>query len=401
MFTKLTPIEDFKSIFAEILFNKTDKITKTSSGSVNNAIAFGNAKLGQKITKDIAALEARIFPDFSYGQYLDDIAMLWGIGDRFGAKQSSTYVRVTATPGTVYQKGVNVFRAIDGSQFFIENTYTVGQFGWGYVKVRSVNSGSTANVDAFTITEVNPKPIGHQYCINEYAASFGIDNEIDDTFRLRIKEGSDILSRATLSAIEQVFMKINENILRVYYNGSNAGGGLILSILTVNGVDLTTEELADLLLRGQKFFSLSDMHPIGNTLQTNLILNNVSWFPIDISFRCKIDASYNTDAVRKEIQIILNKYLDYRYWQTGTKIEWDNLLELVKRVPGVEYVADEYFYPTSDVVITDNKLMPRIRGFQMLDMDGNIIQDLQGELNPVYYPNDIDFSYQATVLKQI
>ena len=40
-------------------------------------------------------------------------------------------------------------------------------------------------------------------------------------------------------------------------------------------------------------------------------------------------------------------------------------------------------------------------GFQMLDLKGNMIIDLQGNLNPVYYPNIMDFSYQATVLKSL
>jgi hypothetical protein len=36
-----------------------------------------------------------------------------------------------------------------------------------------------------------------------------------------------------------------------------------------------------------------------------------------------------------------------------------------------------------------------------LNLNGEIIQDFQGNLNPVFYPNEIDFSYQASVLKSI
>lgn len=400
MFTQLTTVEEFKAIFTEIFFNKTSKVTKASNGSVINAIAFANAKLGQKITKDVAALEARIFPNSAYGKYLDDIATLWGIGQRFGATQSSTYVRVSADPGTVYTQGVNIFQGTDGTQFSVEDTYTVGQFGFGYVKVRSVTSGVSTNVDAFTITNVTPQPSGHIYCVNEYAAQFGADEEIDDVFRVRIKEGSDILSMSTLSSLEQSFMKINENVLRIFYNGSNPNGGATISVLSVNGIDFTDQEFSDILTRASKFFSMTDLSTTGDFASVNLTLQNITWFPIDISFRCDIDPSYNSDDVRKQIQLLLNKYLDYRYWQTGTNIQWVNLFEIVQRVPGIINVSDQYFYPSSDLVIPNTQL-PRIRGFQMLDMDGNIIVDLEGELNPIYYPNIIDFSFQATVLAQV
>jgi uncharacterized phage protein gp47/JayE len=400
MFTRLTSVEEFKAIFTEIFFNKTNKVTKASNGSVINAIAFGNAKLGQKLTKDIAALEARIFPDSAYGSYLDDIALLWGIGPRFGATQSSTYVRVSATPGTVYTAGTNIFKALDGTQFSIDTTYTVGQFGFGYVKVRSVTTGAATNVDAFTITTVAPQPAGHIYCINEYAAGFGTDVEIDDIFRTRIEEGPDILSMSTLSSIEQSFMKINNNVLRIFYNGSNSNAGATISVLSVNGIDFTDQEFSDILTRASKFFSITDLSTTGDLSSVNLTLQNVTWYPIDISFRCQIDPSYNTDDVRKQIQILLNKYLDYRYWQTGTNIQWVNLFEIVQRVPGIQTLSDQYFFPNADLVIPTNQL-PRIRGFQMLDMNGNVIVDMAGELNPIYYPNIVDFSFQSTVLKQV
>lgn len=401
MFTKLISIEEFKAIFTEILINKSSNISKVSDGSVVNGIAFGNSKIGQKIVKDIAALEARIFPDSSYGTYLDDLATLNGVGQRFGAKQSSVYVRVNATPGTVYQAGVHIFKSLNGYQFTIDSNYTVGQFGWGYVKVRSVNTGKAANVDAFTITTVYPQPAGHQYCINEYAAQYGTDSEVDDVFRVRVKEGVNILSRETLSSIEQSFMKINENVLRIFYIGNDpVNNNPTLALLSENGIDFTTQELADMLLRCEKFLSLSEMRPEGSNGAVNLNLTNVSWQPIDISCRIDLDSSYNPDDVRKTIQILLNKYLDYRYWRVGTKIQWVNLLEIVQRVPGVNAISDQYFFPSTDISIPINKL-PRIRGFQMLDMNGSIIQDLQGQLNPIYFPNQIDFSYQATVLSQI
>lgn len=399
MFTKLLTSEQYKAIFSEILLNKTDKITKISAGSVVNGTAFGVGKLAQKVHKDIALLEGRMFPDMAVGQYLDDIATLNGVSQRFGARQSSTYVRVSGEPGTVYTPGTNVFRSTSGIEFDFDMPYTIGDFGFGYIKVRSRNTGANTNVDGLTINQVTPAPTGHDYCINEYAANYGADVEDDDPFRKRVKEGVDLLSKSTISQIEQVFMKSNENVLKVYYGGINEFGQIILLILTENGIDLTTPEFNDILLRSEKFFSLTELRP-ANFNGYGVTLQNVNWFPVDISMRVDIDTSYQADEVRKDIQVRINKYLDYRYWKPGNPVEWDNLLDLVKNTDGIRYVNDAYFYPSVDLQ-TDVFELPRVRGFQMLDLNGNIIKDLQGNLNPMYYPAEKDFGFMATVLQSI
>jgi hypothetical protein len=52
-------------------------------------------------------------------------------------------------------------------------------------------------------------------------------------------------------------------------------------------------------------------------------------------------------------------------------------------------------------VIVDNNKLPRFRSFLMLDLDGNILSNVTGSLNPVYYPADPDSSYQQTILASI
>lgn len=399
MFTKITTIEELKEMFTEIMLNKTDKISKASDGSVNNAIAFGNAKMAQKIQKDTAILESHLFPDSAYGKYLDDIARLNGISQRFGAKQSSTYIRIVGTPYTTYLPGTHVFSSTTGIDFELEKTTIIPTFGYTYAKVRSTTTGSSTNVDALTINKVSSPPDGHQYCINEYAAQYGSDVETDEFFRKRIKEGVNLLSRGTISTIEQVFMKINENVLKVFNGGFDGNSRVILTVLTQNGIDLNQSEIDDILVKSEKFLSLCDMRPTG-IHGSNVAIQNAQWQPVDLSMRLDLQANYTADEVRKDIQIRISKYLDYRYWKLGQRVEWDNILEIVKQTAGVRYVNDFYFFPNRDIEI-DNKKLPRIRGFQMLDLNGNIIQDLQGNLNQFYYPNQIDFSYQASVLKTI
>ena len=74
MMVKLTTVEELKQIFVENLLNSTDKVTKISEGSVLNGVAYGVAKIAQKIIKDVALIEAHQYPDTATGKYLDLLA---------------------------------------------------------------------------------------------------------------------------------------------------------------------------------------------------------------------------------------------------------------------------------------------------------------------------------------
>jgi len=400
MITKLTSIEELKQIWVEILINKSNgQVTEVSDNSVLSAIGYGVGKVAQKAIKDIALVEANLFPDEGFEQTLDAIAQNIGIAPRFGASESSTFVRVVGDVGTIYQVGINQFISREGVIFNLENNVTIGSEGYAYAKVRSTTQGSNTNVPPLSINTVNPEPTGHRTTLNEYQALGGRDIEDDETFRRRIKEGANILAKGTISSITQAFNKINPNVLRVFYNGINSLGKPVLAIATQNGIDLSNTELDSLLEQGEKFFSLTELRPFG-TQSYGVELKNVDYQPIDISFRVDLFNSVNPDDVRIDIQTRISKYLDFRFWKAGSQVEWDDLLEIVKRTRGVKYVPDQFFYPRVDVKIDKSKL-PRLRGFLMLDLSGNIIVDNAGVLDPVFYPANPDFSFQASVLSSI
>ena len=399
MITRISTIEELKQIFVEILMNKTSKVTKVADNSVLGGIAFGAAKVGQKALKDIAIVESHIFPDSAFGTYLDTVAANYGIATRFNLAQSSTYLRLVADPGTNYIAGTHKFSGNHGLSFDLESNVTIGVNGFEYVKVRSIDSGNKTNVDSLTITTVSPIPVGHLYVINEYRAIGGRDIEDDADFRVRIKDGANLAASGTLAKMTQVFQKINSNVLKCFYQGIDPLGKATIAIATVNGIDLNSTELDDLLDRGQDYFNLIELSQWG-TQSIQVVLQNIVWQPIDVSFRVELFASYNPDDVRKNIQIAIGKYLDFRYWAPYQKVEWDELLSIVKRVAGVKYVPDATFVPSLDIIVDVNKL-PRLRGFLMLDTQGNILQNISGTLNPVYYPNQPDFSYQNTLLTVI
>lgn len=398
MITKITTVDELKQIFIEILLNKTDKISDISNESVLNAIAYGCGKLTQRLLINQAVVESHIFPDTAYGDYLDELAKIRGVSPRNTAVGSTAYIRVEGEPGTEYNKDLITIQSSAGITFVPEENHTLDDSGWGYIKVRSQQVGAASNVDALTINTMNNAPTGHYACTNEYKAVGGMDDEDDETFRVRIKESVNQLARTTLSYIEQVFMKINPRVLRVYKGGYSGDGKINLIVVSVNGVDFTDDEFNEILSRSEEYLSLSEL-----SLETNdfaLNLKNVDWLPVDVDFRANIDPSYDNDTVRRQIQVKISKLFDYRYWKYGDKIEWENILYSVRSVDGVRYVPDNYFYPQADVNVPKYRL-PRLRGFILRDLDGNILADNYSILSSFNYPNDPDYSFQSSVLSTI
>ena len=398
MITKITTADELKQIFTEILLNKTDKISDISNESVLNGMAYGCAKMAQRLLINQAVVEGHLFPDTAYGTYLDDIALSNGIAPRFKSYGSTTYVRVEAAPGTTYTQGAIRFNSTAGITFVPEEDYTVDQNGYGYIKVQSVQTGETTNVDALTINSISNPPDGHIACTNEYKATGGMDEESDELFRQRIKESVNQLARGTISFIEQIFMKINKKVLRVHKGGIDGDGKLCLTVVSVNGQNFTQSEFNEMMSQSEEFLNLSEI--LRPTSGYALKLQNPNWLPIDVDFRVDIDESYDIDLVRRNIQIAIAKLFDYRYWDIGERVEWENILYVVQKADGVRYVPDAYFYPQADIIV-DKYRLPRVKGFVMRDINGNVISDNYGVLADFYYPNEEDLNFQTSVVSSI
>lgn len=392
--------EERKQLFVEILMGKTNKVTKVTDNSVINGISYGIGKVAGKAEKDITLAFSVLYPDTAFGSQLDQLTQIVGIAPRFSASQSSTYIKVVGDSGTQYIAGIHTFTSTTGIEFEIEGDAILDVEQFTYIKVRSIDSGLKTNVNPGVINKVNPAPTGHRFCVNEYKSTGGRDQEDDILLRQRIKEGPNVLAKGNMALLEQAFMKINSNVLKCSYQGINSNGQLKIAIVTQNGVDLNNSELNELLVRGEKFFGLSELRPYGRK-SYGIELVNIEYQPFDLSFRCDLFGSAIPDDVRIDIQNKISKYLDFRYFTPGVqKIEWDTLLSIVKNTKGMKYVPDEFFYPRIDISTDPNKL-PRLRGFLMLSLDGSIINTVEGTLNPIYYPAKADFSFISSVLRNI
>lgn len=394
---RLTTEIELEALLTEIYVNTTSKTTKVTDHSVVRGLIRGNVKTGKKALKDIALAASHLFPDTAYDTTLDEVAENLGIAPRFASAQSSTYVRFRADPGTMYEQGVHTVSDNKGNTFDLESDLVVSSKGYGYVKIRSQQAAASTNVDPYTIVNVNPEPSGHIGLINEYAATGGRDVESDDTFRQRIKEGPDILARGTLSYLTQAFIKINTNVLRVIYEGVSQGGKLRLGVLTVNGIDLTPGELAVILEQAGQYLSITELAPIG-TQSYGVELKNVEYQYIDVEMRIDLFDFAEFDTTITEIQQKFSKYVDFRSWDSSlSKIEWEDLLFIVKNTPNVKYVPDAYFLPSGDIRLSPH-IFPRFRGFIAKDLNGNIILNQANTINDVFYPSDIDQNLSETVI---
>lgn len=403
MITRIIPIDTLKQIFVEILLNKTDKISDISNESVLNGIAYGCSKLAQRLLVNQGVVEGHLFPDTAYGDYLDNIAASRGIAPRFTAFGSTTYVRVQAAVGTTYSSGT-IFISSNGVQFVSTNSYTVGRNGYGYIKVNSIQGGASSNVDALTINTIENAPTGHIACTNEYAATGGRDNESDDDFRIRIKASANQLSRNTMAYLEQIFMKINSKVLRLHRGGVDEQGRICLIVVSINGQDFTEEEFNEILSQSEEYLSLNEINR-QTVSGFSIKLMNPNWYPIDIDFRCDIDPAYDQSLVRRNMQIAVSKLFDYRYWNTGGKVEWENILYAIRNTDGVRYVSDAFFLPKNDINMTNYRL-PRVRGFIVRDMDGGILSDnysitSQFDYTDYFFPNSPDINFQQSVITTI
>ena len=387
MITQPTSITILKQLFIEILLNKTNKVSDVSDNSVLNGVAYGAAKVAQKALKDIAIVEAKLFPDNATGEFLDRVADLFGVLPRRDATGSSTYLRIIANPGTAYIAGTHNFVNNQGIRFELEQDFTIGTQGFGYVKVRSIDTGESTNVDPNSVINVIPIPTGHTAVTNEYIATGGSDAEDDEVFRQRIRNNLNIVSISTLDYFNQLFQNQDIRVLRTLNLGTNEQGNRQLAIVTQNGVNLTNSELENLLTNTSRFFPITDLNRFGELIGIQLV--NVEWYAVGgttgMDFRVQIADNFDADAVRRQIQINVSKYLDFRFWRPNQLVEWDQLLRIVQDTEGVRYVPDTEFRPNNDEIVPINQL-PRIRNFIMRNLDGNIIFDNGNVLSPVFYP---------------
>ena len=387
---------DKQALFVEELLNNTANVTKVAPNSVLFGISAGTAKLMELLEKDISVFASRLNPNIATGTYLDECAKIKGVYQRLSATKSSTFVRINALSGTQYLKNTHTLTSSENSiTFTLNNDITIGDLGYAYVGVTSVQSGLNTNVSAFSISAFQVEPSGHISVYNEVKAFGGNDSETDDFFRNRILLSNNLYSVSNLELCTQIALLYNSNIYKIIKLGKTNAGQIQLGVITKNYVSLSDEELNELSLLISDRISVSDSFQ--STYNSNILLKNVEKYPVDISFRCKISQNVKIKDIISSIQNeIMNYFSPLNFENTNAKIEWDNIFDICKYTNGIEYIDDTTFLPSSDINVGVNDY-PVLRGFQMLTLEGNIIYDADF-ISPVYYQNIQNINFQKTVI---
>ena len=390
METKIHTIEDLKDLFTQMLINRSGgKISKISENSVLNGLAYGVAKIAQKGQKDSALIESEIFPEYAYGEYLDKIVERSGIKRRRRNEKSSVYVRLVAKPNTTYAKDKCIFASNTGYTFVLDENVVVGESGIGYFQLKSVDTGSNTNVPAESITQVSNAPSGHIYCINEIAATGGMDIESDEQLLNRLVQNFNGFALDTISKIKGIAMQYLPIIKDIRKIGTNEGTP-ILGIVTVNGTNLTEEQLQSLKLYLSKYISISDYIDTTLDASPNIILQNLQPTYIDID--CRIDyVDIDQETLRRNISLAITKYLDYDKFATKKQVDWEELFYIVRDVYGISSLPEQYFSPKEDILLSVNSY-PRLRGLVLRNLQGEVISS-STNIVPVYYPENFKNIY--------
>ncbi len=389
-------LQERKAKFLETLLNHSDKVSKVSDHSVLGGIAYGVASLAGKAEKDIAIAVGQIYPQFSSGDNLDLVAENFGISPRMEGSPSTLWARVVGQPGIQYLPNVHTFYSSSGISFTPDKPFTMPSQGFGYLSLRSVVFGSSANIPPLTLTSLSPTLQGHQYVTNEVGAVGGRDVERDEDFRKRIQQGANLLSRNTVSGLEQYCISVNPLVSKIVHCGVNDNGKTVLGIVTINGTTLSTEELSFLSLKVKDRMAFTDLPSLGSSIK-GFELVNVPLYPIDVSLRVKVDTTESIDNIRLNLMFNIQNYLLKLREKNYITVEWDDLLVIAKRTNGISYVSDQYFYPHSDINIPKNTF-PILRGFRLLNLEGGLIVDFSGNLVPSFYPQQVDFQYQTQLI---
>lgn len=393
MLVKVKTIEQLKQEFFFSLRNNCgDKITKITPLSVTNGFAFAISKIVQKLNKDAAMIEAKLFPETANSTVLDNIASREGVPGRRSSSGSSTVLLFFGALATVYPAGTQV-RSIGGVIFETLEELTLSFHRFGFVLAESTTVGSSVNVSPNTVTElVAAPPAGHTSVTNPFRAIGGRDQESDYDFRNRLLQAENIISKNTEAFYEALVYNVTEDILRVHSRGLKTFDDTFELIVVKNNLaDYDAGELAAI-----KNGILNSV-PLSDYGDTKISVANIDWTYIDMYIPIRLISGYNLEDVAVQMQAELATFIDLSRWRFGEKVEWDDLLEVCKNTEGVQEIYDRDFLPRVDKTVGEHSL-PRIRQFTIKDIPSDTT--FGNVFTPAFWNGTIVNNYYVQILNQ-
>ena len=328
--------------------NSGGQLTKFTKNSVIRGILFATASTLSYMRGYMSAVESSLYLSSCFGPDLDAYAKENFNLSRRGLSKSRVEVYIQAAPGTSYKAG-QLFKSVSAVEFKLLEDFEVGQEGFYFAELESVDFGSYTKVYSGSVTEcVNP-PEGHIYCTNFFASTGGADNESDDQFRERLYklyQGPATESPARIESI--VYQLVPEvQICRCFVSAS---GYAYIGVLKTGGADFTNQELKDIAHFVNEYMNFSTAMRIN--------VKNLTKVNLTIDVTATILPSVQFEQAFKEIQAVILSLVDPRYFK-GKLIKEETFISALTNLKSI-IDLDTYAFNISNVNISDSEI-PFIR----------------------------------------
>ena len=229
------------------------------------------------------------------------------------------------------------------------------------VLVRSMTSGVSANVQAFTITTLVSAVDGIQSVTNPLSATGRGGLELDGNYRSRIQRYPANLNQTTQIWFEEAAKDVNTTVLRTYAEEGTDFRAVNIIAASRSGATLSANEKTELQ-------DAIEQRIRGNC---DVTVTDVTFTSVEVTATISLRKDVNLNDVYIAAATRIANFLDWRVWDFGQDVDSADLLSLLNNTDGVDNVED--FTPTTDVSVAATSL-PRFVRLALEDEDtGDII----------------------------
>lgn len=277
-----------------------------------------------------------IFPEWSYGEYLDYHAARSQI-TRKAATYATATLTITGTPGTEIPKGTLFATVAKNSrasiEFAADRLYTIDEAGTCTVSATATTAGASGNVKANTIVLMASPIRGVETVTNTDAASGGTEKEDDKSLRARIHLAD--------TTADQSYIGNNADYKR--WAESVDGMGTATVIPTWDGagtvkivcMDGNGEPAAQSILDAVYNYIMSPDDELSRLAPPDVVLTVVAPSLVTINYEATLYlASGNTlEMVRTAFSAAMEEY--YKTAASSGSVKYGMVASILAGIPGV------------------------------------------------------------------
>ena len=362
-FLKNRSANEFHKLMKEILPKDIDISQGGHEWNFTRPTALVAAEICEFILPEVIKL---IFPEWSYGEFLDNHAARDGIVRR-AATFAPGEITVTGSAKTIIPKGslfstasINEEPSVD---YKTTSTATVPSSGSVTIPIECTKAGIVGNTAANTIVLVSSKLTGITSVTNEKAITGGTEEESDESLYERISAYEKNMSDSFVGTLGD-YKRWAESVPgvgeAVPIPPEDESGIVTIIITDSNGAPANEKTLSDVynhIMKPDK--------PYERLAPTNAILSVVapSTIPLSIKATIELDADATIESVQSDLLLKLTTY--FAVALDEGEIKYTRVSSVLSDTEGVADFKDLQIgiasasgttYSTSNIPITDRQL---------------------------------------------